>query len=114
MIYTEEEEAPLPMPDNADPKPTIDERLDRLTARHEALTQTVELIAAMQRDDEKQFNRRYAEIAKAQKQDGEHIRALARIAEIHHERPLPPGRRAAVKTPRYAPASTLCSSPALR
>jgi len=27
---------------------TIDERLERLTARHEALTQTVELIAAMQ------------------------------------------------------------------
>lgn len=45
---------------------TIDERLERLTARHEALTQTVELIAS--------------------KQDGENIRALARIAEIH-ERP---------------------------
>lgn len=27
---------------------TIDERLERLTGRHEALTQTVELIAAMQ------------------------------------------------------------------
>jgi hypothetical protein len=27
---------------------TIDERLDRLTERHEALTQTVELIAAAQ------------------------------------------------------------------
>jgi hypothetical protein len=74
------------MPDNADHKPTIDERLDRLTERHEALTQTVELIAAMHRDNEKQFNQRYAEIAKVQEQDGEHIRALARIAEIHHER----------------------------
>jgi hypothetical protein len=70
------------MPDNANHKPTIDERLDRLTERHEALTQTVELIAAMHRDNEKQF----AEIAKVQEQDGEHIRALARIAEIHHER----------------------------
>jgi hypothetical protein len=48
---------------------TIDERLEKLTERHEALTQTVELMAAMQR------------------QDGENIRALARIAEIH-ERPL--------------------------
>lgn len=28
------------------PKPTIDERLDRLTERHEALTQTVELLTA--------------------------------------------------------------------
>ena len=31
---------------------TIDERLDRLTERHEALTQTVELIAHMQRENE--------------------------------------------------------------
>jgi Mg2+ and Co2+ transporter CorA len=82
MIYTEEEEAPLPMPDNADPKPTIDERLDRLTERHEALTQTVELIAAMQRDNEKQF----AEIGKRFAEVGEHIRALVRIAEIHEHR----------------------------
>jgi hypothetical protein len=64
------------MPDNADPKPrTIDERLD-------GLTQTVEIIAAMQRDNEKRF----AEIAKIHEQDGEHIRALARIAEIHERR----------------------------
>ena len=82
MIYIEEEEAPLPMPDNADHKPTIDERLDRLTARHEALTQTVELIAAMQRDNEKQF----AEIGKRFAEVGESIRALARIAEIHEHR----------------------------
>ena len=33
---------------------TIDERLDRLTERHEALTQTVELIAAAQiKNDER-------------------------------------------------------------
>jgi hypothetical protein len=64
------------MPDNADPKPrTIDERLD-------GLTQTVEIITSMQRDNEKRF----AEIAKIQEQDGEHIRALARIAEIHERR----------------------------
>jgi hypothetical protein len=64
------------MPDNADPKPrTIDERLD-------GLTQTVEIIAAMQRDNEKRF----AEIAANQQRDGEHIRALVRIAEIHEQR----------------------------
>lgn len=68
------------MPDNADPKrPTIDERLDRLTERHEALTQTVELTAAMQRDNEERWNKRFAEIA-------ESIRGLARIAEIHEHR----------------------------
>jgi hypothetical protein len=67
--------APL-MPDDAAPKPrTIDERLD-------GLTQTLEIVAAMQRDNEKRF----AEIAKVQEQDGEHIRALVRIAELHDRR----------------------------
>jgi hypothetical protein len=68
------------MPDNADSKrPTIDERLD-------AITQTLELAAAMHFDNDKEFRERFAEIAKAQKQDGEHIRALVRIAEIHEQR----------------------------
>jgi hypothetical protein len=34
---------------------TIDERLDKLTERHEALTQTVEIIASMQRENEKRI-----------------------------------------------------------
>jgi len=54
---------------------TIDERLENLTARHEALTQTVELLAP-----------EIAELVTASKQDGENIRALARIAEIHERR----------------------------
>jgi len=53
----------------------IDERL-------EALVQTVELMAAMQRDNDAQI----AEINTALRQDGEHIRALVRVAELHHER----------------------------
>jgi hypothetical protein len=50
---------------------TIDERLERLTGRHEALTQTVEVIAGMQRENEKQigelaiFIRQLSEIAAA-------------------------------------------------
>ena len=53
--------------DNPTPKPrTIDERL-------EGLTQTVEIIGAMQRDNEKRF----AEIA-------DHIDGLIRVAELHH------------------------------
>jgi hypothetical protein len=68
------------MPDNADPKPrTMDKRL-------EAINQTLELVAAMHIDNDKEFRERLAEIAKAQQLDGEHIRALGRIAEIHHER----------------------------
>jgi len=60
----------------------IDQRLEALATRHEALTQTVELIAAMQRDSEKRID----EITTAIRQDAENIRALARVAEIHHER----------------------------
>jgi archaellum component FlaC len=54
---------------------TIDERLEKLTGRHEALTQTVELITA-----DLQTLKTLAQ------QDGENIRALARIAEIHEKR----------------------------
>lgn len=54
---------------------TIDERLERLTERHEALTQTVEMLT-----------RDIAELRVVAAQDGENIRALARIAELHHER----------------------------
>jgi hypothetical protein len=61
---------------------TIDERLEKLTERHEALTQTVEVIAAMQLANDKQI----AGMLAASKQDGENIRALARIAEIHEHR----------------------------
>jgi archaellum component FlaC len=53
----------------------IDERLETLTERHEALTQTVESITA-----DLQTLKTLAQ------QDGENIRALARIAEIHEKR----------------------------
>lgn len=54
---------------------TTDERLDRLTDRHEALTQSVELLAIETR-----------ELKSAIAQDAENIRALARIAEIRERR----------------------------
>jgi archaellum component FlaC len=54
---------------------TIDERLEALTARHEALTMSVEIIS---RDIEK--------LLQNSERDGENIRALARIAEIPERR----------------------------
>ena len=54
---------------------TIDERLERLTERHEALTQSVEMM-----------HHQIAELVSAVKQDAENIRGLARIAEIHERR----------------------------
>lgn len=54
---------------------TIDERLDRLTERHEALTQTVELIAHQQAKNEVLM----AEVI-------ESIHTLAQIAQAHERR----------------------------
>ncbi len=61
---------------------TIDERLEKLTERHEALAQSMELT---HRDiqDLLQTTRLHTEQLKI---DGEHIRALVRIAEIHEHR----------------------------
>jgi hypothetical protein len=53
----------------------IDERLDRLTERHEALTQSVELLLQETR-----------ELRGVMDKDAEYIRALARIAEIYEHR----------------------------
>ena len=55
---------------------TIDERIEALTARHEALTMNVKLIG---RDIEK--------LLQNSTRDSENIRALARIAETHEHRP---------------------------
>jgi hypothetical protein len=61
---------------------TTDERLDRLTERHEALTLSVELLThEMQKLTELSIAAQ-----KERDQDAENIRALARIAELHHER----------------------------
>jgi len=54
---------------------TIDERLERLAERHEALTQTVELMAAENRERD----RRLAEIM-------EGVARLLHVAEIHERR----------------------------
>ena len=54
---------------------TLDERLERLTERHEALTQTVELTAV----ENRQRDRRLGEIM-------EGIASLLHIAEIHERR----------------------------
>jgi hypothetical protein len=53
----------------------FDEADRRIQERHEALAQTVELLS-----------RDIADLKIAAQQDGENIRALARIAEIHERR----------------------------
>jgi len=67
----------------------IDQRLDRLTERHEALTQTVEIIAAMQKKNEEAHQRneeahRKNEILLAQVMES--IDSLAHVAHAHEQR----------------------------
>jgi hypothetical protein len=58
---------------------TFEERLERLTQRHEALTQTVELMAAENRDRDAQLNKIISQIM-------ESIAGLVHVAEIHEHR----------------------------
>lgn len=61
---------------------TFEERIERLTERHEALTQSVELQHAESVEQSKKIERLIVAVA----QDAENIRALARIAEAHERR----------------------------
>ncbi len=61
---------------------TIDERLERLTERHEALTQTVEMMAAENRAG-------FARLERVENILGEmaqSIDTLARVVELHEHR----------------------------
>ncbi|MGD1070064.1 MAG: hypothetical protein ABSB15_07975 [Bryobacteraceae bacterium] len=72
---------------------SIEERLEKLTERHEALTQTVEIIAVMRKENEKRFaeraaenDRRFAETDRRTGQVLEGITQLGHIAESHDHR----------------------------
>jgi hypothetical protein len=72
---------------------TIDERLDRLTQRHEALTQSVELLAHMQQEHERQaiaahqrFEEEHRKTQVLLAQVTENIDRLANIALAHEHR----------------------------
>jgi hypothetical protein len=54
---------------------TIDERIERLTERHEAVTLSLELMG-----------HRINDVITAINKDAENIRVLARIAELHEHR----------------------------
>jgi hypothetical protein len=56
---------------------TVDERLEKLLARHEALAQTVELLATLQQDVEKESKKTTLEIRK--------LARLVRVIVLDHE-----------------------------
>ena len=60
---------------------TIDERLDRLVERHEALAQTVQLIASMQVASEKKLEA----LTERSVQLMDTVNKLARIVGIHED-----------------------------
>jgi len=60
----------------------FEKRMDRLTERHEALTQTMEHMA-LQGEEQ---NKRIEQLIAASKADGENNAALARIAQAHETR----------------------------
>ena len=61
---------------------TIDERIEKLTERHEALTQTVEVLAA----DGKLATARIQMLAEAVSKQFDSIDRLSRIAQAHEHR----------------------------
>jgi archaellum component FlaC len=61
---------------------TFEERIERLTERHEALAQSVELMLVESREHTKQIER----LIVAVREDSENVRALVRIAEMHERR----------------------------
>jgi len=61
---------------------TIDERLEKLTERHEALTQSVELLRIAQGENERRFKETDSRI----RQVAEVVSDLARIATSHENR----------------------------
>src|SRR5262245_47572468 len=68
------------------PNVTIDERLERLTERHEALTQTVERMAAMQKEREKENQDLKKEMTRRFAETLGFINQLAHIAQAHESR----------------------------
>ena len=58
---------------------TIDERIERLTERHEVLAQSMELAAH-------EWNARFNKLLSLVEIDAENIRSLARTAEAHEQR----------------------------
>jgi hypothetical protein len=61
---------------------TIDERLERLADRHEALAQSVEMLVVATRENTENIRK----LVEVSNKDAEAIRALARIAESHERR----------------------------
>jgi hypothetical protein len=67
----------------------FEQRMDALTARHEALTMNLELMGRdleTMREKSKRDGENIEKLLATAREDGENIRALARIADMHDRR----------------------------
>ena len=65
---------------------TIDQRLERLVERHEALTQSVELMALENKERDRRLEERDKRLDGVLTQMAEGIARLLHVAEIHEHR----------------------------
>ena len=65
---------------------TIDERLEKLAERHQALTESVELMRASQAEKSEETDRRFKQVADLFAETDSFIRTLAKIAQRHEAR----------------------------
>jgi DNA repair exonuclease SbcCD ATPase subunit len=65
---------------------TIDERIERLTERHEALAQSIELMVATQKENDSRYHERFQKNEDRLGQLMDSMNRLVRVVEIHEHR----------------------------
>ena len=65
---------------------TIDERIERLTERHEALAQSIELMMATQKENDSLYHERFQKNEERLGQLMDSMNRLVHIVEIHEQR----------------------------
>jgi protein subunit release factor A len=65
---------------------SFDERMDRLTERHEALVQTIELTMIENRERDAKWDKRFSQLTAVVERVAESIDKLSHIAELHQHR----------------------------
>jgi chromosome segregation ATPase len=65
---------------------TVDERIEKLTERHEALAQSIELKVHENRERDEKWDKRFAQLVSRMETVNSSIESLAHIAEPHQHR----------------------------
>ena len=65
---------------------TIDERLEKLTERHEALAQSIELMIHENRERDERWDKRFGQLGSILEKITDSVAHLSHIAELHQHR----------------------------